>query len=162
MEPIAEQLELPVGYGRPTKLLKWSDIHQRLVQAEQYWLATTRVDGRPHVVPVDGVWFDDVWYFGGDPESVHQRNLRHNPQVAMHLADTIAAVIVEGVAEWREPSDDEARGIAETTNVKYAAYGYAAKPGDYAGGVWGLRPSVVLAWDRLDVDATRFVFRREV
>lgn len=161
MEPIAEQLDLPAEYGRPTKLLKWRDIRQRLVEAEQYWLATTRVDGRPHVVPVDGVWFDDVWYFGGAAEAVHQRNLRHNPKAAMHLADTIAAVIVEGVAEWREPSDDEARGIAETTNVKYSAYGYAAKPGDYASGVWGLRPAVVLAWERLDVDATRFVFPGE-
>jgi hypothetical protein len=46
MEPIAEQLELPVGYGRPTELLEWSKIRQRLEAAEQYWLATTRTDGR--------------------------------------------------------------------------------------------------------------------
>jgi hypothetical protein len=42
--------------------------------------------------------------------------------------------------------------------VKYARYGYAVKPEEYAAGVWGLRPAVVLAWDRLNIDATRFVF----
>ncbi|MEV0388431.1 pyridoxamine 5'-phosphate oxidase family protein [Nonomuraea sp. NPDC050643] len=31
--------------------------------------ATVRADGRPHVVPVDGVWVDDRLYFGGRPEA---------------------------------------------------------------------------------------------
>ena len=48
-----------------------------------------------------------------------------------------------------------------STNVKYAAFGYSAKPEDYAAGVWALHPSVMLAWDRLDFDATRLVFRDE-
>jgi hypothetical protein len=161
MEPIAEQLVLPEGYGRPRKLLRWANVRQRLEQAEQYWLATTRPDGRPHVVPVDGVWFDGVWYFGGAAEAVHQRNLRHDPRIVMHLAEPVSAIIVEGVAKWRKPGDREARGIADATNLKYAAYGYAVRPENYAPGVWGLRPNVVLAWDRLDLDATRFTFRDE-
>jgi hypothetical protein len=42
-------------------------------------------------VPVDGLWVDGVWYFGGHADTVHQRNLRNNPEVAIHLADTTAA-----------------------------------------------------------------------
>ena len=36
-------------------------------------LSTTRPDGRPHAVPVDGVWLDDTWYWGGHPDTIHQR-----------------------------------------------------------------------------------------
>lgn len=158
MEPIAEQLQLPDGYGRPTTLLAWSGVRRRLEQAEQYWLATTRPDGRPHVVPVDGVWVDDIWYFGGASQAIHQRNMRHDPRVAVHLADPVAAVIAEGTARWRTPGPEEARHIAEASRAKYAAYGYPADPAQYAGGVWGLRPAVVIAWDQLHVNATRFVF----
>ena len=158
MEPVAEQMQLPEGYGTPDTLLAWSAVRRRLEEAEQYWLATTRPDGRPHVVPVDGVWVDDLWYFGGAAAAVHQRNLRHNRQVAVHLADPIAAVIVEGTAEWRTPDRDEAHRIADATRVKYAAYGYPIDPDNYAAGVWGLRPAVVLAWEQLHVNATRFRF----
>jgi hypothetical protein len=139
MEPVAEQLQLPEGYGTPTETLRWSDVRKRLVEAEQYWLATTRPDGRPHVVPIDGVWVDDVWYFGGDPHAIHQRNLQHNRQIAVHLPDTIAAVIVEGAAEWRIPSHDEAQRIADGARVKYAKHGYPITAGTYAAGTWGLR-----------------------
>ena len=79
MEPVAEQMQFPEGYGTPSKLLAWTAVRRRLEEAEQYWLATTRPDGRPHVVPVDGVWVDDVWsldawapadrLWGADPDS---------------------------------------------------------------------------------------------
>jgi hypothetical protein len=158
MEPVAEQLQLPDGYGTPTETLQWSAVRKRLVEAEQYWLATTRPDGRPHVVPIDGVWVDDVWYFGGDPQAIHQRNLQHDRRIAVHLPDTIAAVIVEGTAQWRTPSQAEAERIADVARVKYAKYGYPITADAYTAGVWALRPAIVLAWDRLNIDATRFVF----
>jgi len=158
MEPVAEQMRLPEGYGVPHELLHWSKVRSRIEQAEHYWLATTRPDGRPHIVPVDGVWIDDVWYYGGAEQAVHHRNLLSNPQVAVHLPDTIAAVIVEGVAQWVKPSIELARRIADTTRGKYAKYGYDVKAEDYLHGLWVVRPTVVLAWDRLNIDATRFVF----
>jgi hypothetical protein len=158
MDPTAELIRFPEGYGTPTRMLAWDAVRQRLADAEQYWLATTRPDGRPHVVPVDGVWVDERWYFGGAETTVHQRNLRANQQIVVHLPDPMAAVIAEGTAEWRKPSPEEAQRIADTTRVKYAKYGYPAKAEDYLGGVWCLRPSVVLAWEQLHMDATRFVF----
>jgi hypothetical protein len=154
--PIATPMRLPEGYGRPSVTLDWSAVRQRLEQAEQYWFATTRPDGRPHVVPLDGIWLDDRWYFGGDPRAVHQRNLDHNRQSAVHLPDPMAALIVEGTAEFVTLPPDLARRLAAASRAKYPAYGVT--PESYAGGVWRLRPSVALAWERLNVDATRFAF----
>jgi hypothetical protein len=42
-----------------------------LESAPHYWLATTLLDGRPHVVPVDGLWLADRWYFGRHVNTVH-------------------------------------------------------------------------------------------
>jgi Pyridoxamine 5'-phosphate oxidase len=64
-----------------------------------YWLATTRPDGRPHVVPLDGLWLDDAWFFGGSAETVKYRNLKANPRAVVHLDDSERAVIVEGRCE---------------------------------------------------------------
>jgi hypothetical protein len=154
--PTAAPMRLPEEYGHPSTTLDWSAIQLRLEQAEQYWFATTRPDGRPHVVPLDGIWLDDLWYFGGAPQAVHQRNLGDNRQAAVHLADTMAVVILEGTAEFVTLAPDLAQRLATASNTKYPVY--AATPERYAGGVWRLRPSVVFAWDRLDVDATRFEF----
>ncbi len=151
-------MRFPTGYGTPSKPLAWATVRDKLTAAEQYWLGTTRPDGRPHVVPVDGLWVDDAWYFGGAPATVHQRNLRDNQTVAMHLPDPMAAVIAEGTAEWVVPGDDEKRALAQAFKAKYAKYGYPDNPDQYAHGTWRLRPTVVLAWERLDKDATRFRF----
>ena len=69
MEPIAERLDLPDGYGTANSTMAWEAVRERLEQAPRYWLVTTLRDGRAHVVPVDGVWLDDTWYYGGSPET---------------------------------------------------------------------------------------------
>jgi hypothetical protein len=94
--PTAEKLVLPQGYGQTTEALAWERVRAQLEQAKQYWLATNRGDGSPHVVPVDGLWVDDVWYYGGSPETIHVRMVRANPQVTMHLPDPWQVVVVQG------------------------------------------------------------------
>ena len=45
---------MPEGYGvpeGPEGLLGWEEVDARLAEARVYWMATTRPDGRPHVVP---------------------------------------------------------------------------------------------------------------
>jgi hypothetical protein len=155
MDPVVEQLTFPEGYGTPTATLDWAYVRDRLESAERYWLATTRPDGRPHVIPIDGVWVDGAWYFGGHSDTVHQRTLLTNPEVAVHLEDSIKAVIAEGRAEWVELSPEDSARVAKASNDKYG-YGFPAD--SYAKGVWRLRPARVLAWDALNVDATRFRF----
>jgi nitroimidazol reductase NimA-like FMN-containing flavoprotein (pyridoxamine 5'-phosphate oxidase superfamily) len=155
MEPIAELIKLPDGYGAPVQALAWDDVRQRLERATHYWLATTRPDGRPHTVPIDAVWLEGACHFGGHAATVHQRNLRRNPLAALHLESATETVIAEGTAEWITPSAEGARRLAAVSREKY---GYAPTPDTYTSGVWRLRPTVVLAWTALDRDATRFRF----
>jgi hypothetical protein len=155
MEATAKLLDLPKAYGIPEVTLEWSAVRPRLERAEQYWLATTRPDGRPHVIPIDGIWLDDRWYFGGAPQTVSMRNLQVNREIVVHLEDPIQAVIVEGEAEWATPSPEDARRLADASNEKYP---YGSNPQDYAKGVWRLRPRRALAWTEFPKDCTRFLF----
>ena len=155
MEPVADPIRFPEGYGTPTETLPWDAVRQRLEHAEHYWLATTRADGRPHVVPIDAVWFDGACHFGGHPDTVHQRNLRRSPLAAVTVESAVTPIIAEGTAEWFTPSAAAARHLASASKEKY---GYGASPQSYRSGVWRLRPTVVLAWTALNRDATRFRF----
>ena len=155
-DPAAELLDLPPGYGTPKVSLRWGDVRPRLTGATHYWLATVSGDGRPHVVPLDGIWLDDEWYFGGSPETVKHRNLKANPTAVVHLENAEHAVIVEGRCEHVVPDDQLARRLSELSKSKY---GYGPDPASYANtGVWRLRPERVLSWQRFPRDATRFVF----
>jgi hypothetical protein len=155
MLPVAEQLPLPSSYGSPNRLLDWTTVERRLVESLHYWLATVRRDCTPHVVPVDGMWLDDGCYFGGDPATVHIRNLRRDSRATLHLENGESAVIVEGAAEWVTPPKTVAQRLAAAAEAKY---GYAQSAASYQEGVWRLQPVKVLAWTTLYVDATRFRF----
>jgi hypothetical protein len=148
-------MRLPPLYGSPLRTLAWPDVQRGLEQAKHYWLATARPDGRPHVVPVDGLWLDDVWYFGGSSDAVYQRNLRANDEAVVHHEDAVRAVIVEGRAAWRTPGVDEAVRLAGASAKKY---GYAPPLDAYTAGIWGLSPRRILAWSSLPEDATGFLF----
>jgi hypothetical protein len=87
VRPSAEALILPEGYGTVRRTLAWPTVRERLEQALHYWVATTRIDGRPHVVPRWGVWVDDAWYYDGSPATVHARNLERNAAAVLHLED---------------------------------------------------------------------------
>jgi hypothetical protein len=153
--PISEQLELPSSYGSPRRILDWASVEQRLVDSPHYWLATVRGNGMPHVVPLDGVWLDGGCHFGGDPATVHVRNLRRSGQAALHLPNAESAVIVEGVAEWTTPSASVAKRLVAAAKAKY---GYSQSANAYQAGVWRLQPVKVMAWTQLNIDATRFRF----
>ena len=155
-EPAAEPMALPGAYGRrSTVLLAWAVLSRRLAEARTYWLATVRPDGRPHVVPTDGLWVDDTLWFGGDTDTVHHRNLCGNGAAAVHLEDGTRAVIVEGRARLTTPSPEQAHRLAALSTSKY---GFAAPAEAYLTQTWLLSPTRVLAWDDFPNDATRFRF----
>ncbi len=155
-DPRAEPLDLPAAYGAPQTTLAWAEVRERLVCAPHYWLASVRPDGRPHVVPLDGIWHDDRWYFGGSPQAVKHRNLQADPRAVLHLEDARRAVIVEGACELVRPDADLAAVLAQATQAKY---GYPVDPASYAEQeIWCLRPQRALSWQRFPRDATRFVF----
>jgi nitroimidazol reductase NimA-like FMN-containing flavoprotein (pyridoxamine 5'-phosphate oxidase superfamily) len=81
--PKASRPHMP-GYGIADAkggrgLLPWRWATERLEKGRTYWLATTRETGRPHVMPVWGVWFSNAFFFSTGNQSRKARNLAENP-----------------------------------------------------------------------------------
>ncbi|WP_158441157.1 pyridoxamine 5'-phosphate oxidase family protein [Kribbella steppae] len=155
--PIRERLVLPEGYGRTSKTMSWESVRAQLVDAKQYWLATNRVSGSPHLVPVDGLWVDDLLYYGGSPETVHVRAVQANPNVTIHLPDPWKVVVVEGEVRVSTSSPELAQRLADLANEKYAEYGMQHDASAYAEPTV-VHPRRVIAWSAFPKDATRFTF----
>src|SRR3989440_8787199 len=83
--------------------LSWTWAVDRFSKAHNYYLSTTRSDGRPHVMPVWGVWLDRAFYFSTGRRSRKSRNLSINPNCTVCPENASEAVILEGTAtEIRE------------------------------------------------------------
>ena len=100
-------------------MLAWSWAAERLEGARNYWVSTTRPDGRPHAMPVWGIWLDDAFFFGSGRESAKSRNLGANPAIVVHLESGDETVILEGLAE-RVLDDVLERRVDEVYWPKYA------------------------------------------
>lgn len=90
------------GYGLPKTskgLLPWKWAMDRLTRNREYWIATTRPDGSPHVMVVWGLWWENTFCFSTGSQSRKARNLEKNPHCVICNEDADEAVIVEGVAE---------------------------------------------------------------
>src|SRR3712207_1605998 len=61
----------------------WPEVERALVQAELYWIATVRRDGRPHVTPLIGLWHEGAAHFVTGRDEQKARNLEHNDRVAL-------------------------------------------------------------------------------
>jgi nitroimidazol reductase NimA-like FMN-containing flavoprotein (pyridoxamine 5'-phosphate oxidase superfamily) len=114
---------VPEGYtmtDREQRLLDWSYVQEQMHAAINYWVATTRPDGRPHVSPTWAVWHEDRLYFDGSPETRRMKNMAANPHVAVHLENGTQAVIVEGIASPAgKPSRELAGALAANYGAKY-------------------------------------------
>jgi general stress protein 26 len=77
-------------------MLPWKWAADRLSKSRQYWIATTRPDGRPHVMIVWGLWFEGAFYFSTGRKSRKAQNLAANPHCVVCSDDSAQAVIVEG------------------------------------------------------------------
>jgi hypothetical protein len=111
------------GYGilpehEGTGLLSWRDVEPRLAQSHDYWLATTWPDGRPHIMPVWGVWHDSALWFASSRRSRKIANLSHDPRCVATSDDAQDPVIIEGAAEVVTDEGLIARFL-ELLNAKY-------------------------------------------
>jgi nitroimidazol reductase NimA-like FMN-containing flavoprotein (pyridoxamine 5'-phosphate oxidase superfamily) len=155
--PIAEELVMPAGYGETTATQPWGQVSARLGTAKQYWLATNRSAGSPHSVPVDGIWLDDVLYYGGSPDTLHVRAAKADPHVTIHLPDPWNVVVVEGIVRLAKPSAQLAQHLADLANEKYVEYGMHFEASSYSD-PFVLQPRRAFAWSSFPADATRYVF----
>ncbi len=103
----------------------WEAVERLLTDAQLYWIITVRADGRPHAVPLVGVWHDGAFAFCTGPQEQKRRNLDGNPHVAVTTGSTGAAgwdsgtdAVVEGTAV-RVTDPDALRTLAAAWSAKY-------------------------------------------
>jgi len=159
--------EVPDGYGvkEDGPFLEWVSVEDWLIEATEYWLASTRPDGRPHVVPRWGVWLDERFWYDGSPMTRHARNIVANPACALHLESGTTVTIIEGTSRPSEPILGElGERLAAEYARKYERLGYApaadAWSGDDSGGMCLLTPAKGIAWSQFPTDMTRYVFEQ--
>jgi general stress protein 26 len=149
------------GYGIQDEhsgrgLLPWSWAEERLGRARNYWLTTIRPNGRPHVMPVWGIWLNNTFYFSSGRHSRKARNLATNPHCVICPEDADEAVIVEGVAAELTDTAE----ITQFATVYAAKYQFQFDPSENP--VYAVRPQVVFglieAAEEFATSATRWSF----
>jgi hypothetical protein len=96
----------------------WDEGRERFGGAPVYWLATVRPDGRPHVMPVQGVWTDGAAYICTFHGSVKDQNLAANPNVSVTFGQDALDLIFEGAAT--KVADDAILGrVGDAYKAKY-------------------------------------------
>ena len=152
-EPKRSRLHTQPEYGVPADaagMLSWNHVLTQLHHARHYWLVTVRPDGKPHAVPVWGVWVDGTLHFGMGRQTRKARNIAANPHVVMHLDSSEEVVIIEGRAAEISDPILQAR-IDDAYDAKYHIR--------HGTPVYALHPSLVLAWNRdFPRTATRWTF----
>ena len=158
---IPERPNIHASYGIRSDtegLLPWEWVSERMAKSRNYWICSTQLDGRPHAMPVWGVWIEDVFFFGTNRASVKGRNLASNPRVALHLESGDEAVMIEGiVVEVKEMENLTA--IAAAYSQKYP--GYCPDPSiESEVAMYAVQPKRVMAWleDDFVNSATRWRF----
>jgi general stress protein 26 len=112
----------------------WERGRGELQDAELYWLSTVRPDGRPHVTPLLGVWFDGALYFCTGPDERKAKNLAQNPGCVLTTGRNDLDgldLVVEGHAVTVADAT-ERRTVADIYESKYGAH-FAAPEGTWAG-----------------------------
>jgi len=160
-EPTPTAPRMPAAYGVPTdasggELLPWSWAVEQLTAARNYWICTTRRDGRPHAMPVWGIWLEDAVWFSTDPSSVKGLNMARDPRIVVHLESGDDAVVLEGEVE--HPTD---RGALERFVEAYEQkYAFRIELASENFGIYVLRPRVAQTWTESDFPRTaaRWIF----
>jgi PPOX class probable F420-dependent enzyme len=124
VDPVADRPQMP-GYrilpaDQGSGLLPWAEAERRLTVAHDYWCATVCPDGRPHVMPVWGVWDGGRLWFSSGLRSRKARNLAADPRCTLTTDDARDPVVLEGRAE-RVTDADRIVAFVEAVNAKYDA-----------------------------------------
>ena len=147
---------MPKGYGVGDpqygfEPIEWSWVVEQISGARNYWVATNRPEGPPHVMPVWGVWVSDRFHFFTDPDSLKGRNIARDPRTVVNLESGDNVVILEGETLLH-------KSTTEIVSAYESKYGISF--GDELENVYTLDISKVLAWTESDFpkSATRWQF----
>ena len=148
------------GVGDPQygfEPIEWSWVVERMTEARSYWIVTTRADGRPHVMPVWGVWVNDAFHFVTDA-----RNLsRPATSTAIREPPSTSKAATRS-SYWRAGSS---RSLCQRQEDGWRLMSASTKcPSENVseGHVTGSVPAKALAWTESDFPktATRWRFER--
>jgi hypothetical protein len=144
---------LPVS-APGSSTLDWSVVRGHLTETVSFLLTSIRPDGRPHVMPVHGIWLDGAMYLCTPEITRKARNLAGNPNCVMSVGLGTLDLIVEAQA-GQVSDDDELRAVGDAYAAKYqwkvtvADGTYLADNGSGLGeipfGVFRLAPTTVYA-----------------
>ncbi len=135
----------------------WAEAREHLKEADIYWVATVRPDGRPHVTPVVAVWLDDSMFFSTGRGERKARNLARNPHcIVMTGRNTLSQdldLVLEGDAALVK---DQARlqRVADTFASRYGApFRFTVHDGAFHGEggeaiVYEVKPTVAFGFGR--------------
>jgi pyridoxine/pyridoxamine 5'-phosphate oxidase len=143
---------LPADQGSGLK--PWSYAEERLQRARNFWISTTRPDGRPHAVPIWALWLQDQLLFSTSERSSKARNLSALPYAVIGSEPADDAIVLEGPVERVRDS-----ALIRAFVQAYAAK-YAEKMDDFSEPVYVLRPKLAFAFSTTDFtgSATRWTF----
>jgi general stress protein 26 len=100
--PTPGRPRFPNGYGftpeTPHSPPDWNWVINQIAGSRNYWICTASREGKPHAMPVWGVWGEDTLYFVTKRASKKARNLFENPQVVVHLESGDDVIVLEGIA----------------------------------------------------------------
>ncbi len=151
---------MPESYGvdrtATGMMLTWTELTERMALARNYWVCSTRPDGRPHAAPVWGLWMEEAFFFSTDPTSRKGQNLTARPDVVVHLESGDDVAIIEGQVE-RVTDAPLIERLSDAYEKKYAI---RLEPSNPSYGIYVVRPRAAYGWAERDflATATRWKF----
>jgi len=142
---------------RTTGLKDWQWALERLESSHNYWIATSRPVGRPHLMLVWGIWWQDGFWFSTGPRTRKAKNIVADSHCVIGTEKADEAVIVEGIAE--EINDRLVwKHFVEVYNRKYG--GDVGPLLESSGGcVFRVRPEVAFGQDEHAANFTESLTR---
>jgi hypothetical protein len=101
LEPTSSHPYWPDALDKPTDssaLKPWSWALERLEKSHNYWIATSRSDGQPHLMVVWGIWWRDSFWFSTGSHTQSKKS-RWQPSLRHRHGKADEAVILEGTAQ---------------------------------------------------------------
>jgi nitroimidazol reductase NimA-like FMN-containing flavoprotein (pyridoxamine 5'-phosphate oxidase superfamily) len=134
-----------VGAEEGKGLLPWTWVAKKMNNCRTFWLSTIHAglpsgQGRPHVMPVWGVWLDDVFFFSTGRKSRKGQNLAANPACTVANDNGEEAVIVEGLATQVEDA-----AVLERVAIAYTKK-YKMDPRSMGEPIFIVRPRMVFGF----------------
>lgn len=144
-------------------LLPWKWAEERLEKGTTYFIATSDPSGKPHVMPVWGVWLNDAFFFSTGNQSRKARNLSVNARCSVATdidfkrrpkkGDIKDTIILEGEAELI----NDARIRKKFSAIYQDKYAWDMEGFD--GPIYRVRPIVVFGFaSKFNQTATRWKF----